>query len=132
MHLCNKTANLIALVALLLQPVLLTDLQAQQSTTDWPRWRGPNGKGHWQAPKNLLLDWSVQKPTLVWTKPVGASYSGISVSGDCVITMDRQKNDQTDADPLAGNERVLCLNRQTGELLWAFSYAAHYKDLDKD
>lgn len=130
MHLCNKTANLIALVALLLQPVLLTDLQAQQSTTDWPRWRGPNGKGRWQAPKNLLLDWSVQKPTLVWTKPVGASYSGISVSGDCVITMDRQKNDQTDADPLAGNERVLCLNRQTGELLWAFSYAAHYKDLD--
>ena len=130
MHPCKKPATLIALVALLLHLLLLTDLQAQQSPTDWPRWRGPDGAGQWQAPADLLLDWSIQEPTLVWDTPVGASYSGIAVSGDYVITMDRQKNDQTEADPLAGNEPVFCLNRKTGKLTWEFSYAAHYKNLD--
>lgn len=86
--------------------------------------------GRWQTSKDLQLDWSTEQPTLVWKQAAGPSYSGIVISGNSVITMDRQANDQTDSDPLAGNERVFCLNKQTGDLVWEFSYPAHYKDLD--
>ncbi|MBA61417.1 MAG: hypothetical protein CMJ76_03535 [Planctomycetaceae bacterium] len=130
MHLCFKHLNLFVLSALLIQSFLLPYSQAQQPSNDWPRWRGPNGTGRWQAPENLQLDWSANKPVLVWKQSVGASYSGLAVSGNLVITMDRKTNNQTNNDPLAGNERIICLNKQTGELVWEFSYPAHYKDLD--
>lgn len=122
---------LLAVVAFSFQQVTAQQEKPQiDSQLDWARWRGQDGAGRWQAPTNLQLDWSTQKPELVWSQPVGASYSGITVVGNQVFTMDRQANGKTPEDALAGNERVICLDRNTGKQLWQYSYAAHYKGLD--
>ena len=121
MHLHLSLTKLFAVAVLFVHSLFLNSLQAQQTLNDWPRWRGPGGTGHWSAPKNIQLDWSNNKPTLVWERAVGPSYSGITVSGDLVITMDRIDNGQTESDPLAGNERVFCVNKKTGDLVWQFS-----------
>ncbi len=127
---CQIRHYLFVLFVLLLQAPDAVRLEAQETNLDWPRWRGPDGSGQWYAPDNLELDWTSQQPELVWQQTIGPSYSGIAVVGDQVYTMDRQPNDKTDQDPLAGDERVLCLERKTGKLIWQFSYAAHYKGLD--
>ena len=130
MHLHLSHPKVFLLALLLVYSLFLNSLQAQQTLNDWPRWRGPAGAGEWDAPENIQLDWSTDKPALVWERVVGPSYSGIAVSGDLVITMDRIDNDQTEGDPLAGDERIFCVNKKTGDLIWQCSYPAHYKDLD--
>ncbi len=108
-----------------------SSLQAQSKVQqDWPWWRGPQGNGVWEAPAKLSWDWSRQPPVKLWQRPLGPAFSGIAVVGQQVFTMDRQPNEATKMDPLAGQERVICLDRTTGKEIWSFSYDAHYKDLD--
>ena len=129
---CPNPPSLFLLLITLICSFFSAVSTAQQpsSDNDWPRWRGPQGAGQWKAPGNIQLDWTNQKPELVWKQPIGASYSGIAVVGNQIFTMDRQANEQTSEDALAGNERIVSFDRQTGRKLWDFSYAAHYKDLD--
>ena len=88
---------------------------------DWPQWRGPGRAGVWpsvQLPRRLNQG-AVEK---VWSARVGGGFSGVVVAGDRVLTMDR-------VGP-AQEERVVCLDRKDGSLLWTHSYRAPYGDLD--
>ncbi len=91
---------------------------------DWPTWRGIRGDGSWQSPK-LAKQWPENGLRRVWKKPVEPGYSGVSVNKGRVFLMDRpdkEKNGEV--------ERVLCLEAETGKVLWTFSYEAVYGDLD--
>lgn len=90
---------------------------------DWPRWRGPRGDGTWNAP-TVPAEWPEGGPPVVWQTPLGPGFSGISVADGRVYTMDRLKDSQ--------EERVVCFDERTGELLWEHRYAADYKGLDYD
>jgi len=57
-----------------------------------------------------------------WKVPVGGGYSGISVAGGKVYTMDRP--------PGGGKERILCLDLANGKTIWSDEYDAPYGDLD--
>ena len=88
---------------------------------DWPQWRGPGRAGVWssvQLPPRLGPG-AVEK---LWSSKVGGGFSGVVVAGDRVLTMDRGGSGE--------EERVLCLNRKDGSLLWTHSYPAPYGDLD--
>ena len=88
---------------------------------DWPQWRGPGRAGVWSSvrlPRRLNQD-AVEK---LWSTGVGGGFSGVVVVGDRVLTMDR-------VGP-AQEERVVCLDRKDGSLLWTHSYRAPYGDLD--
>ena len=53
---------------------------------DWPKFRGPSGEGIWECP-NLPL--KLDQTKKIWKKEIGGGYSGITISGDKVFTMDR-------------------------------------------
>jgi outer membrane protein assembly factor BamB len=94
---------------------------------DWPRWRGPRGDGTWHAPK-LPERWPAGGPTRLWSRPIGGGYAGISVAGDRLYTLDREKapTPTPDAD---GTERVLCLDAADGRLVWEHRYPVKYGGL---
>src|SRR5688500_15829230 len=105
------------------RPLLLSALLVTIATAraeDWPRWRGPRADGTWQAPA-VPDKWPAGGPPVVWKTPLGAGYSGISVSGGRVYTMDRPKDS---SDEKSSEERVVCLDEQTGKLVWEHRYPA--------
>jgi outer membrane protein assembly factor BamB len=88
---------------------------------DWPRWRGPRGDGTWQAPP-LPQTWPPGGPRRLWRVDIGPGYSGIAVAQGRVFTMDRPRG--------SDDERIVCFDAATGQLLWEHRYHAPYGDLD--
>jgi outer membrane protein assembly factor BamB len=91
---------------------------AALSREDWPQWRGVNRDGIGKAP-GLLSDWSKTPPKQLWTAPCGGGYSSLAITGGRVYTQDFKD----------GNERVICLDAETGKERWVHAYAAPYSKL---
>ena len=124
--------RLLAVCSLLL---LTSSSNAQQS--DWPQWRGINSTGFFEPGADLSTKWPEDGLEPKWSVNVGPGYSGISVVGDLVFTMDRiadqvseeEQNKNPDA-LLDGVERILCFDRNSGKLVWHHDYRSNYKGLD--
>jgi outer membrane protein assembly factor BamB len=95
---------------------------AAVAAEDWPRFRGPTGEGVWDPPQ-LPTDLAKIEPRRRWAQPVGAGFSGVTVSGRRVYLMDRQKTPEE-------VERVVCLDEQSGRQLWVHEYPASYGKMD--
>lgn len=91
---------------------------ATAATTDWPQWRGPNRDGVWKDDQLLDTLPGPQLP-LRWRAPVAGGYSGPTVSGGRVYVTDHIAAPQS-------QERVHCLDAQTGKPVWTFSYPSEY------
>ena len=100
--------------------VFATNLWAE----DWSRWRGPRGDGTWKAPA-LSEKWPEDGLKRIWKRSVSPGFSGVSVVDGRVFLMDRP-----DKKEHGETERVLCLDANSGNILWSFSYKAEYGDLD--
>ena len=102
-------------------PALLAVLTSFAAADDWPGWRGPQGNGYWNAPP-LAENWPEKLP-IVWDAKIGPAYSGISVAttptGRRVFTMDRS----------GSRDRIVSLDAETGEQVWAYEYEAGYGEL---
>ena len=96
---------------LFLQPLLSAEPAA------WPGWRG-DGSGVWptQVTEAKLRGIS---PRLLWKKPLGKGFGGISVTQDRLMVMDRQEKPEE-------KERLLCLHPDTGELRWEKHWPVTY------
>ena len=90
---------------------------------DWPRWRGPRGDGSWLGPEvaKKLPSNGLKR---VWKSPLNPGYSGITVLGNRVYTMDRPP-----VEKFGEMERVICLNALDGKVLWEFTYPSEYGNL---
>lgn len=108
--------------------VLLTACGVSLFAEDWPRWRGPRGDGTWNAPR-LPEKWPKDGPKTAWRTPIKAGYSGVSVAGGLVYTLDRPVPTDKSKTP-DGQERIFCLSADTGAILWTHTYEAHYGDVD--
>jgi outer membrane protein assembly factor BamB len=119
-------------------PVLLLATAAVASADDWPQWLGPKRDGIWRE-TGVLDKFPEGGPKVIWRKEIGAGYCGPAVAGGKVFVMDRQvpkakdgeKQPEQKADsfaraPLAGSERVLCLDAATGEQIWKHEYDCPY------
>lgn len=79
---------------------------------EWPRWRGPHGNG-------IVTDtnWNpavfAEEPKILWRASVGVGYSSVAVSNGLAYTLGNSR----------GKDTVFCLDAQTGEVIWAYSYA---------
>lgn len=89
---------------------------------DWPQFRGPRGDGTWHAP-DLPERWPETGLKQLWRQEIGGGYAGVSVVGDRVYTLDRQK-------PPDERERILCFHAESGQLLWKHEYPVEYGKLD--
>lgn len=89
-------------------------------SADWPQWRGPDRDGVWKE-TGIISTFDSPKLEPVWSSPIGAGYSGPTVSGDRVyVTSYLDKPKQV--------EQVHCLDRFTGKEIWKYVYACEYQD----
>lgn len=102
--------------------LLVTTSTGQLLTgADWPQWRGPGRTQRWLEKR--LPDTLPSKLKPRWKQPLGGGYGGISVVGNRLYVMDRQKEPRE-------VERVLCLSVETGKTLWEHTYPVQYGKLD--
>ena len=98
------------------------------NAADWPEFRGPDRSGLWEA-EGLVKDFSGLPDQLprVWSIPVGAGYSGPTVAGDSVYLLDRGAvGDQEQV------ERIVCVDRATGQEKWVHRYLCEYREVGYD
>jgi outer membrane protein assembly factor BamB len=81
-------------------------------TAEWPEFRGPTGQGHSPA-MSLPLEWSNTK-NVAWKQPLPGSGWSSPVVGRGRIFLTAGIS----ADGEAPSLRVLCLDTETGRLLW--------------
>jgi outer membrane protein assembly factor BamB len=92
----------------LLGAVATAALCCSASADNWPQWRGPNFNGS-SDEKNLPSEWSKESP--LWSTPMpGPSAATAIIWGDRVFV--------STADPDSGTMHALCLDRNTGKVLW--------------
>ncbi len=88
---------------------------------DWPEWRGPARDGR-STETGLPTNWSVSGEHLLWKAPYGGR-SGPIVLGNHVYLQDSAGQG---ADL---QERVLCLDTDTGKLLWEYRFNVYLSDV---
>ncbi len=79
---------------------------------DWPQWRGPESNGI-SREKNLPDKWSPSGENLIWSKPEFATRCTPIVMNGKVYFVCRSFPEST-----MEGERTVCLNADTGELVW--------------
>jgi outer membrane protein assembly factor BamB len=92
-------------------------LPAGAVSHDWPAFLGPTHNGVSTETK-LLRAFPPQGLTLVWEMRKGTGYSSPAISGDRLVFLHRQAN----------QEIVECLHPETGERYWMFSYPTTFED----
>ncbi len=105
---------------------LLTDGPSRLHADDWPQWRGPERDGVWKE-EGILETFPEDGLDVVWRTPIGSGYSGPVVADGRVYTMDMQP--KPDSKILEIIERLICLDEQTGEILWTNTWETHYREL---
>jgi outer membrane protein assembly factor BamB len=115
--------------ALVLALVLPSAVQAD----DWPEWLGPKRDGIWRE-TGLVQKFPKDGPRILWRVPMGQGYSGPAVVGDRVFVMDRLRATDSEGKPLRatrdgipGKERVLCLDANSGKIIWKHEYDCSYR-----
>ncbi len=91
---------------------LVIGLAAPGRAEDWPQWLGPDRSGI-SKEKGWRSTFGADGPTMLWKTRVGAGYSSVAVSKGRLYTL----GNTSDTDTL------LCLNAQTGSLIWQHTYA---------
>src|SRR5687767_11681489 len=93
--------------------VVLAVLQPAAAGTDWPQWRGPKRDGSIDAALPAQWPEALKKR---WEIPVGTGHASPVVSGDRVVVIARQGDD----------EIVRALDVASGMEIWRASYPAPY------
>jgi len=81
----------------------------------WPSLRGPSFDGHASGEK-VVDAFPPQGPPVLWTRPLGAGYSGFAADGRRVFTQYQT----------LGGQYLLCLDAETGDTVWEHRYEGPY------
>ena len=97
---------------------------------DWPQWMGPGRDNVWRD-EGILEKFADGGPRILWKTPIAGGYSGPAVAGGRVfitdyVTAENVKVDNFARAEFSGVERVLCLQEETGELVWKHEYPVRY------
>ncbi len=99
----------------------LTLAQQIGSASDWPDWRGPDRDGV-SREKGLPEKWSLGGQNLAWKAPYGGRSTPV-VLGDHLYLQNTAGKGETE------QERILCLNADTGKLLWEYRFNVFQSDV---
>ncbi len=105
--------SLISFLSLLLLPL-------PASASDWPEFQGAGRQNLWTE-EGLPDSFAAEDLERVWSAPVAAGYSGPTVAGGGVYLMDRPDQD---------HERIVCVDRESGEVRWTHAYPCRYGQID--
>ncbi len=106
--------------------LILLASAASARADDWPQWLGPERDGVWRE-KGILDKFPAGGPKVRWRMPIGAGYGGPAVADGRVYVTDRIGGSMKAKKGGAGQERVLCLDEPTGEILWKHEYDCPYQ-----
>jgi outer membrane protein assembly factor BamB len=96
-------------------------LLAPAPASDWTEWRGPARDGI-SAEKNLPTAWSPAGQNLAWK----ASFGGRSAP---IVMNNRVYLQNTAGKGELEQERVMCFNEDTGQLLWEHKFNVYLSDV---
>lgn len=90
----------------------------QAAAGDWPYWRGPGMDGI-SNETGLVDDWSLETgENVLWTSDIGGRATPVIMNGR-IFFNSRTPEDVTDPEQkVHAQERVVCLDLVTGEVLW--------------
>jgi outer membrane protein assembly factor BamB len=88
------------------------------STTDFPRFLGPDGDGRVTSGVQLQTDWVKYPPKLLWRKPIGAGWSAFAIVNGHAVTMEQRDQE----------ELVTCYNLKTGDVEWSTAIIARHEN----
>ncbi len=89
---------------------LSTMLAAAAPALDWPSWRGPTGDGMAAPGQNPPIEWS-ETEGIVWKVAIpGRGHSSPTVVGNRIYL--------AAADQVKQTQSLLCLERQSGKVVW--------------
>ncbi|HEY6565834.1 MAG TPA: PQQ-binding-like beta-propeller repeat protein [Pirellulaceae bacterium] len=97
---------------------------------DWPQWMGPSRDNVWHE-TGVLETFTGDELPAVWRQSIAGGYAGVAVADGRVyvadyVTADNVRVDNFQRKSFTGTERVLCLNADTGEILWKHEYPVKY------
>src|SRR4051812_21286815 len=85
---------------------------------DWPAFLGPRANSK-SIETGILKQWPETGPKLVWQTVLGVGYGMPTIANGRLFQADR----------MANQVRVRCLESETGKPLWTFQYPSEYTDL---
>jgi len=85
----------------------------------WPGFRGPLRDNIARAGGPLLTAWPEGGPRVLWEIAVGDGHAMPAVHGGALYLLDY--------DEVRGGDRLVCLNADTGEMLWEHLYSVKTK-----
>lgn len=90
----------------------LFTILGRAGAADWPQYLGPRGDGtSYETQWNQ--EWEKKEPVQLWKADVGTGCSSLSVVGSKVFTVGQVRS---------GKDTVVCLDAESGRMLWDFSY----------
>ena len=89
--------------------------------SDWTEWRGPARDGI-SAEKNLPTRWSPAGENLAWKAPYGGRSAPIVMDGRVYLQNTAGKGESE-------QERLMCINADTGKLLWEYRFNVYLSDV---
>jgi outer membrane protein assembly factor BamB len=85
---------------------------------DWPGFLGPERNGK-SAERGLPKEWPAGGPPVVWQVSIGTGYAAPAIAAGRLYHFAR----------FGDNERLTCLNAETGDELWTCEHPTRYEDL---
>ena len=111
----------LASISLLLVLALTIPADAILNESDWPEWRGPDRTGASKA-TGLPSSWSPTGENLAWKAPYGGRSAPV-VFGDHLYLQNTAGTGPSE------QERLMCLNADTGKVLWEYKYNIFTSDV---
>lgn len=91
---------------------------AGRAGSDWPCFLGPTADSK-SSERGIQTRWPAAGPPLVWQVALGTGYCMPTIAAGRLYQFDRQGD----------RERLRCLDRRSGKLLWKFEYESDFEDL---
>lgn len=110
--------------SILFASLILFAVASTAPAADWHHWRGP-----WQngvSPETGLPDtWSTDGENLLWKAPYGCRSTPLVLNGRVYFINYAQENDNAETI----QERVMCLDADTGKLVWEHKFNVWHVDI---
>lgn len=91
-------------------------------SSDWPYFLGPLQTGI-SSETNLIDQFPLEGPPLLWEKKIGTGYSAPSILGNRLIIHHRPDTKQE-----SNKEIIECVRADTGKTLWKYEYDTDFRD----
>jgi outer membrane protein assembly factor BamB len=111
------------MVRTIVNSALLAGLAWLLPAGDWPEWRGHGRAGVWSE-SGILDRFSQDGLVEVWRTPIRAGFAGPAVAAGRVFVTDFLKGAGS-----SGAERLLCLDENSGKVLWTREWTADYRGI---